>query len=351
NPDFEWLAEESGYVSSYAAHKVWQAFGIGDRFGYSIVGGHGHCALPESQFPEVEAFVDKFLLDSVNENTDVTIHPYENTDQGRWVEWWGTEDPVFPYRDYGTYYEAECAIPGENWDIERIGTADYIYYVTPALDFENSSEAPGSAEDHISFTFNVEETQNIKIYARMMSRGDDANAFWIKIDDGSFTKYDNLNTSGWEWIRLNTLELSEGEHTLTIAICENGVRLDRVLISDSPYEVIGIGDIAENACEAEVRILGIEKDEYTGGFKLSQNYPNPFNNKTAISFEIPQDSFVSLKVYSVLGKEVSELAGKEFGAGKHTVEFNPARLPDGLYYYTLVTEDNTASRKMLIQPE
>ena len=46
NPDYVWLAEESGYVSCPAAHEVWKKFGIGDRFGFSIVVGHGHCQLP-----------------------------------------------------------------------------------------------------------------------------------------------------------------------------------------------------------------------------------------------------------------------------------------------------------------
>ncbi|EDY84137.1 hypothetical protein VDG1235_3767 [Verrucomicrobiia bacterium DG1235] len=96
NPDFVWLADESGYVSCRAAHRVWENFGIGDRFGFSIVDGHGHCALPNSQRPEVEAFVEKFLLDIEEADTDVTIHPYETVDYGRWTEWWGTEDPVFP---------------------------------------------------------------------------------------------------------------------------------------------------------------------------------------------------------------------------------------------------------------
>jgi len=62
NPDYKWLADPSMVVSAKAAKKVWNLFGIGDRFGYSIVGGHGHCQLPESQFPEVEAFIDRFLL-------------------------------------------------------------------------------------------------------------------------------------------------------------------------------------------------------------------------------------------------------------------------------------------------
>ena len=62
NPDYEWLADESMRVSAEAAAKVWERFGIADRMGWSIVGGHGHCQLPESQWPEVQAFIDKFLL-------------------------------------------------------------------------------------------------------------------------------------------------------------------------------------------------------------------------------------------------------------------------------------------------
>lgn len=62
NTDFEWLVDEAGYVSSVAALEVWKKFGIGDRMGYSIQGGHGHCQLPKSQYADVEAFLDKFLL-------------------------------------------------------------------------------------------------------------------------------------------------------------------------------------------------------------------------------------------------------------------------------------------------
>ena len=62
NPDYKWLADRSALVSAQAARKVWQQFGIEDRMGYSILGGHPHCMLPESQYPEVEAFLDKFLL-------------------------------------------------------------------------------------------------------------------------------------------------------------------------------------------------------------------------------------------------------------------------------------------------
>ena len=62
NPDYTWLSNPSCYVCSEGCRQVYDALGISDRFGYSIVGGHGHCQIPDSQMPEIEAFVDKFLL-------------------------------------------------------------------------------------------------------------------------------------------------------------------------------------------------------------------------------------------------------------------------------------------------
>ncbi len=89
NPDYEWLADESGYVSCMAAREVWKSFGIADRFGFSIVAGHMHCRLPESQYPEVEAFIEKFLLGNTTVDTNVAKSPFENVDAQKWYSWWG----------------------------------------------------------------------------------------------------------------------------------------------------------------------------------------------------------------------------------------------------------------------
>ena len=73
NPDYEWLADGSMLVSAEAAKKVWERFGIGDRMGWSIVNGHGHCQLPQSQFPEVQAFIDRFLLGRNANTKDIRV--------------------------------------------------------------------------------------------------------------------------------------------------------------------------------------------------------------------------------------------------------------------------------------
>ena len=95
NPDYEWLADPSAYVSCNAAKKVWEQYGVADRFGYSIVAGHGHCQLPQSQFPEVKAFISRFLLGKDDVKTDnVAVAPQnfiDTYDYNKWISWWGTK--------------------------------------------------------------------------------------------------------------------------------------------------------------------------------------------------------------------------------------------------------------------
>jgi hypothetical protein len=82
-------------------------------------------------------------------------------------------------------------------------------------------------------------------------------------------------------------------------------------------------------------------------FKLEQNYPNPFNPETSIVFSLNDNSFVSLKVYDLLGREVAILASGEFDAGDHKVKFNGNNLESGIYFYE-IKADNIRDVKKLI---
>ena len=120
NTDFFWLSNPATYVTSRATKEIYKTLGISDRFGFYIDGGHGHCAVPTAQRPAIEAFVDKFMLDKTEVNTDtVTIHPYGNMEYESWYKWWGTGNPGFP--DEGTatkiWLETECGTVGSNWEV------------------------------------------------------------------------------------------------------------------------------------------------------------------------------------------------------------------------------------------
>lgn len=84
-------------------------------------------------------------------------------------------------------------------------------------------------------------------------------------------------------------------------------------------------------------------------YSLNQNYPNPFNPTTAISFTLPESGNVSLKVFDVLGKEVSTLIDNEMKSrGTHLVNFNSTGFVSGVYYYSLKSGNFQAVKKMII---
>jgi hypothetical protein len=81
-------------------------------------------------------------------------------------------------------------------------------------------------------------------------------------------------------------------------------------------------------------------------FELSQNYPNPFNPSTTISFSLPNTSKVTLKVFDILGNEITTLVDDQVDAGNHSIEFNAAGLSSGIYFYRIQAGNFTETRKM-----
>lgn len=83
-------------------------------------------------------------------------------------------------------------------------------------------------------------------------------------------------------------------------------------------------------------------------FKLYQNYPNPFNPVTKIKFDIPENGFVSLKVYSISGSEVAVLLKEKLDAGSYETSFNASSLASGIYFYQITTQGFSSSKKMVL---
>lgn len=83
-------------------------------------------------------------------------------------------------------------------------------------------------------------------------------------------------------------------------------------------------------------------------FTLAQNYPNPFNPSTLISYNLPKTALVTLKIYDILGREVSTLVNRTESAGSYKVEFNAGRVSSGVYFYRLSAGGFVQIKKMLL---
>jgi hypothetical protein len=95
-------------------------------------------------------------------------------------------------------------------------------------------------------------------------------------------------------------------------------------------------------------ITGISKTDLPVKFSLKQNYPNPFNPVTTIGYQIPKQSYVTLKVFDLLGREVATLVNSVEQAGNKSVNFIAGNLESGVYYYRLQAGNYTETRKLVL---
>ena len=138
------------------------------------------------------------------------------------------------------------------------------------------------------------------------------------VDAGSYTMVSTLAS------------FQNAQKTLSVDYSSNSTL--NVDISLTPNSTTGVND----------------KTTVINSFDLKQNYPNPFNPSTIISYQIPQNSFVTLKIYNILGNEVATLVNEQQTAGNYNFNFKANNLASGVYIYKLTAGSFTAVRKLTL---
>ncbi|NNG28143.1 MAG: T9SS type A sorting domain-containing protein [Ignavibacteriaceae bacterium] len=130
-------------------------------------------------------------------------------------------------------------------------------------------------------------------------------------------------------------------------ISKNGAQVNVNAVSSNPPNSGMIS--VDGTTYYDGLVTSVEQiNEIPNNFILSQNYPNPFNPTTNIEYSIPEQSFVELKVFDVLGNEVAALVNKEQTAGVYRADFNAANLPSGMYFARLTADQFTQVVKMTL---
>lgn len=95
-------------------------------------------------------------------------------------------------------------------------------------------------------------------------------------------------------------------------------------------------------------LVAVEEFRIDYDFNLEQNYPNPFNPTTSISYSIPKESEVRLRIYDNLGEEIFQLVNEKQEEGKHEIIFDASKLVSGIYYYSLNIDGFVQTKKMVV---
>ena len=160
------------------------------------------------------------------------------------------------------------------------------------------------------------------------------------------------------WVTIVPQSTSASNEEWTVddfsAVNARYVRVDFINNNQSEWAGLWEGEIwGTNATE-----INPSKNNLPDGFALDQNYPNPFNPSTTIKFSIPISSFVTLKIYDVLGDEVATLVNEEKPEGSYEVKFSTTggtsshrdiyNLPSGIYFYRLQAGSFNQTKKMIL---
>ncbi|MDN5217502.1 fibronectin type III domain-containing protein [Fulvivirgaceae bacterium BMA12] len=153
------------------------------------------------------------------------------------------------------WLEAECGTRGANWTMVNDGDASNNNYMVVASGTSQLSTPPASADDHLSFTFNIVNTGNFKVWGRALTTSANDDSFWVRMDGGSWIKWNSIPSGSWQWDDVHdsdnsgtavTFNLTAGSHTFDIALREVGAKIDKLYISDTGTTPTGTGSAATN---------------------------------------------------------------------------------------------------------
>ena len=145
-------------------------------------------------------------------------------------------------------------------------------------------------------------------------------ASWTKI---GFVKGNGNSNSPKDYTYTDNSNLSSGKYSYRLKQIDN----------DGQFEYSKVVDVSFNAPTE---------------FSLKQNYPNPFNPSTVISYALPSQSYVTIKVYDILGNEVASLVNKEQAEGEYKITFDANNLSSGIYFYKLTAGNFVNTMKMIL---
>ncbi len=250
-----------------------------------------------ASFPQALVGPGKFLRGTIKRNIEPsTLEPYNFESQSSFIKFDGSG--TYPsFITITTYPDTTPSSFGDQWTV-----------IPSRVDTATNTIIADSIKEFSKWVFGIPRPRVVSDTSSTVQR-----VYEIKAEGGSEFSCE--------------LSLYYDQSEVPIGLPEDSLQLIRL----------------EGSLDVKRNVDAIPKE-----FSLGQNYPNPFNPSTTIRFELPRESFVTLKVYNLLGQEVATLVDGIQDAGYKSVEFNANKLPSGIYFYRIQAGTFTQTRKLLL---
>ncbi len=173
------------------------------------------------------------------------------------------------------------------------------------------------------------------------------------LDKGLTNRYVNAIASNGNFIYSGTdsgvfLSADSGTHWNAINTGLSNANINALAVDDSFLFAGTAGGVLWRRALSQLTFVTSQVSNVPSGFSLGQNFPNPFNPTTIIDYQLPASSFVTLKIYDILGREVVTLINAKQNAGYYSATFNAANIPSGVYFYRLQAGKYSNTKKLLL---
>lgn len=378
NPGWIWLSNPSCYVCSEACQPVYNALGIADRFGFSLVGNHFHCAFPDSETPEIEAFVDKFLLGNDTVNTNIA-DTYYNIDLSPWITWTtptlSNDTTLFTTLVSPSNSQKDLDTTSVTFRWNTVEGAEK-YFIQLSLDptFKSIEKRDSTITDTAK-TFSG-FLQGKTYYWRVEVKSSAGLGPWSNVWNfityvplpampqlvGATPEPGQPGSVTFEW---NKVQYAD-QYLIQLAHSQSFTALfyKDSTASDTFKTVSGFsegqkyywrvqaknveGSSAWSDSNFTLTDIKIVKGEIPTEYSISQNYPNPFNPSTKIEIALPQRALTKITIYDVLGREIQTLINNELEAGYYETNIDASRFPSGVYFYRIQSGNFLQTKKMIL---
>ena len=286
----------------------------------------------QSSYCDGLAYIDPYLYVSQNYSTAITVL---NPLNGNLVEIINAQAPIWGGLDGGgdrlfasdnfMLYELN---PQNGSIINSFFTNNSIYGIGFTLERLFTSVTWGGIDEYDPNTGNFIQTISTTGYAGLAGGGN-RDADWLSENPVQVTipAGDSVNIS-----LVIISPVDSGHYSADIILESND--------PDSP--------IAKLQVVLDV-ITGIDEENFLPtAYSLHNNFPNPFNPATTISYDLPRQSIVSLKVYNIVGEEIATLVNPEQTAGRYQIDWNASELASGVYFYRIQAAEFVDVKKMIL---
>jgi photosystem II stability/assembly factor-like uncharacterized protein len=236
---------------------------------------------------------------------------------------------------------------GENWVAFNGGTMLNTYGIRGLVYNSTGNHTlfagcgTATGQGVYEYTFSIVPVELVSFSAEVF--GGDVNLSWItatELNNYGF-QVERRNAESNEWTNIGFVNGSGStSETKYYSFSDNSVSVGKYFYRLKQLDFSGS---YEYSSEVEATIIEVLND-----FTLQQNYPNPFNPSTKISFSIPKSGYTSLKIYDVLGNEVSNQIEGELNEGNYEIQFNASNLSSGIYFYSLTSGEFSKTMKMIL---